>query len=159
MNHYKYARRETPVAIGTRTQKRIIALALVVLTAAVITLGVLYMRSANYQSATQQQIKKRIYSNVVDAIEQVNKLSGSVQSNSAAKLGLIRQYIYNADQLNEISMAVQGEKGRLMPDEAIEALFADIDIYEKLIQTATSSTLDARTTLLTHLTALQEMIK
>ncbi len=71
---------------------------------------------------------------------------------------MVRQYIYNIDQLNLISISINGEEGRLVPQEAILALYDDLDTYEKLVQTATSSTLEIRTTLLTHLTALKELL-
>ena len=71
---------------------------------------------------------------------------------------MVRQYVYNIDQLNDISTSISGEQGRLVPHQAITALYDDLDVYEKLVQTATSSTLEIRTTLLTHLTALKELI-
>jgi hypothetical protein len=60
--------------------------------------------------------------------------------------------------MNNIAIEVFGERGRIVPAEAISALYNDLDIYETTIQTATSSTLDIRTTTLTHLTALQAIL-
>jgi hypothetical protein len=116
------------------------------------------MGSAAYQAKTMQQFQRRISSNLVDAIGQTSRMTGGVQSNSAIKLGLIRQHIYTMDQINAISITISGEPGRLIPQEAVAALYEDLDRYELLIQTATSNTLEIRTTLLTHLTALQTII-
>ncbi len=158
MNSYKYNRRTSQVSLGTKTQKRMLFSSLVLLIAAVVALSVLYSRTAAFQSAAEQQFSRRINSALIDAIEQVNRLSGGVQSNSSSRLALVRGYIHAIHQINEISLSVSGEKGRLVPAEALSALFDDLDTYERLIQTATSSTLEIRTTLLTHLTALDDML-
>jgi hypothetical protein len=155
----KYTRDARSVSYATRAQKRIAWAAIILLLISLITMSILHARSAGYRSAAEQQFRKRLNSSLIDAIEQVNRLTGGVQSNSSTRLALVRQYVYGIDQINDISIAIQGEKGRLVPAEAIEALYLDIETYERLIQTATSSTLDIRTQLLTHLTALQEQIR
>ena len=158
MNSYRYRQKPNLQISGTKTQRRILLALLAVLAVGVITLGILYMGSAAYQAKTMQQFQRRISSNLVDAIGQTSRMTGGVQSNSAIKLGLIRQHIYTMDQINAISIAISGEPGRLIPQEAVAALYEDLDRYELLIQTATSNTLEIRTTLLTHLTTLQTII-
>lgn len=158
MNSYRYRQKPNLQISGTKTQRRILLALLAVLAVGVITLGILYMGSAAYQAKTMQQFQRRISSNLVDAIGQTSRMTGGVQSNSAIKLGLIRQHIYTMDQINAISITISGESGRLIPQEAVAALYEDLDRYELLIQTATSNTLEIRTTLLTHLTALQTII-
>lgn len=157
-NINKYSRQSNTLSIGTKVQRRLLFALLAILIAGVIVLSALYMQAASYRSTAQLQFTKRISSAVIDAIDQVSRLTGGVQSNSSAKLALVRQYVYNIDQINEISTAISGESGRLVPHEAIIALYDDLDTYEMLVQTATSSTLEIRTTLLTHLTALKELI-
>jgi hypothetical protein len=125
---------------------------------AVTLLSISYGSSNKYKKSVELQFSKRINSAVIDAIEQVNRLTGGVQANSTSRLAMVRQYIYNIDQLNLISISINGEEGRLVPQEAILALYDYLDTYEKLVQTATSSTLEIRTTLLTHLTALKELL-
>ena len=95
---------------------------------------------------------------LVDAIGQVSRMAGGVQSNSAIKLGQIRQHIYAMDQVNTISMSISGEGGRLIPQEAINALYSVLERYEVAVQTATGNTLELRTLLLTHLMSLQELL-
>ncbi|NLC31787.1 MAG: hypothetical protein GX781_00610 [Clostridiales bacterium] len=125
---------------------------------AVVVLFVLFNNANIYKGSVEQQLNKRINSSIIDAIEQVNRLTGGVQANSTSRIAMVRQYIFNIDQLNLISISINGEEGRLVPQEAILALYDDLDTYEKLVQTATSSTLEIRTTLLTHLTALKELL-
>ncbi len=159
MNSYKYTKQTTVSSYATKGEKRLAFLLVFVLLVAVIVLGVLYAGASRYQTLAEQQLLKRINSATIDAIEHVNRLTGGVQSNSASRLALVRQQVYYIDQLNDMSIAIKGEQGRLVPDSAIVLLYDDIDTYERLLQTATSSTLDIRTTLLTHLTALQETLR
>jgi len=95
---------------------------------------------------------------LVDAIGQVSRMAGGVQSNSSIKLGQIRQHIYAMDQINAISIATRGEGGRIVPQEALQALFSVLERYEVAVQTATGNTLELRTLLLTHLMSLQELM-
>jgi type II secretory pathway pseudopilin PulG len=157
-NINKYSRQGNTLNIGTKVQRRVLFVLLALLIVAVVLLSTVYLQAASYRTAAQLQFNKRISSAVIDAIDQVSRLTGGVQSNSSSKLALVRQYVYNIDQINEISTAISGEAGRLVPHEAITALYDDLDTYELLFQTATSSTLEIRTTLLTHLTALKELI-
>lgn len=143
---------------GGRARQSIYITIISFLLIAVTLLSISYGSSNKYKKSVEQQFNKRINSAVIDAIEQVNRLTGGVQANSTSRLAMVRQYIYNIDQLNLISISINGEEGRLVPQEAILALYDDLDTYEKLVQTATSSTLEIRTTLLTHLTALKELL-
>lgn len=154
----KYTRSGNTIGFSPRPRQSMLIVIIVILMAAVAFLSISYMRANNYRSAVEQQFTKRINSAVIDAIEQVNRLSGGVQANSASRLAVVRQYVYSIDQYNQISTSISGEAGRLVPQEAIIALYDDLDTYDKLVQTATSSTLEIRTTLLTHLTALKELL-
>ncbi len=146
------------IIIGSRTRQVMLYSFIAVLIVAVIVLSIAYGRAAAYRSAMEQQFQMRIQSALIDAIEQANRLTGSVQANSAARLSMVRQYIYSIDQYNQMNIVVNGEKGRLVPQEAFVALYEDLETYEKLVQTATSSTLEIRTSLTVHLTALQQAL-
>lgn len=148
----------TSVSIGGRTKQTIVILIVILLLISVIILAFSYAKADGYRKKVNQQFNKRIYSSVVDAIEQVNRLTAGVQANSSSRLAMVRQYIYHIDQLNLISVSISGEGGRLVPQQAISALYDDLDTYDRLMQTAMSSTLEIRTTLLTHLTALKELL-
>lgn len=148
----------TSIVIGGRMRQTILFTSIAILLIAVIVLAILYGQAAGYRRAMETQFQKRITSAVIDAIEQTNRLTGSVQANSASRLALVRQYVHSIDQYNQISMMVNGEAGRLVPQEAMTALYNDLDTYDKLVQTATSSTLEIRTSLTLHLTALQQSL-
>lgn len=157
---YTRTRRTTTSFTANQGNRRIaLTIAVIVLAIAVIVLGVMYTRSAVYRTNAEKQFQRHVLSAVVDAIENVNRLTSGVQSDSSAKLALVRQNVYLLDKLNAISISLSGSDGALVPQEAINVLYEDLSTYEKLLQTATSSTLDARTMLLTHLTALHELIR
>ena len=146
------------IVIGGRMRQTFLYASIAVLLIAVIVLAILYGQAAGYRRAMEMQFQRRINSAVIDALEQANRLTGSVQANSASRLALVRQYVHSIDQYNQISVMVNGEAGRLVPQEAMTALYNDLDTYDKLVQTATSSTLEIRTSLTLHLTALQQSL-
>ncbi|MGI6686931.1 MAG: hypothetical protein ACOX6Y_00970 [Christensenellales bacterium] len=158
MNSYRYQKKPTMAQYGTRFQRRLLLGVTLVLLLGVIGLGIWGANQAFTINRVKEQLERRINSALIDAIDQVSRLTGGVQSNTGSKLALVRQYIYNIDQMNSIAISVFGEGGRIVPTEAIAALYHDIDVYETTIQTATSSTLEIRTTTLTHLTALQAIL-
>ena len=143
-----------PPAMNQKKQKVLMVVCAVLLIAAV-ALASVVAHTAVFKSNTDRQLSQRMRNCVSDAIAEVNRMSSVVSSGTATRLGVVRQYVYTMDQLNQISIALHGNGGRLAPQEAFTALYSDIENFEKLTQTATSSTLDARTLLLTHLTNLQ----
>ncbi len=158
MNSYRYQQKPTMTQYGTKMQRRVLLAVAAVLLISAVGLGIWGVNQAATINRTKAQLERRINSALIDAIDQVSRLTGGVQSNTGSKLALVRQYIYNIDQMNNVAISVFGEGGRIVPAEAISALYHDIDVYETTIQTATSSTLEIRTTTLTHLTALQAIL-
>ncbi|MDD4080626.1 MAG: hypothetical protein PHP02_04340 [Eubacteriales bacterium] len=158
MNSYRYQQKPTMTRYGTKIQRRVLVALCAMLVLTVIGLTVWGLDQSTTISRTQDRLERRINSSLIDAINEVSRLTGGVQSNTSSKLALVRQYVFNIDQMNNIAIEVFGESGRIVPTEAITALYNDLDIYETTIQTATSSTLDIRTTTLTHLTALQTIL-
>lgn len=142
-----------------RLQRRVLLITCAVLLVVSIVLGVTLLRSGGYRSRAADQFSQRMLSAVSSAVDEVNRMSGIVTSNTSARLARVRQYIYYMEQLNSLSMALaRGESGRLAPDDAFVALYSDLESFESLTQTATTSTLDVRTTLLDHLTLLQTIL-
>jgi len=158
MNSYRYRPKPSFQAYGTKLQRRALLAAVVVLLAAILAVGSLYLNASRQATRMADQLKSRANSNLVDAIGQVSRMAGGVQSNSSIKLGQIRQHIYAMDQINAISIATRGEGGRIVPQEALQALFSVLERYEVAVQTATGNTLELRTLLLTHLMSLQELM-
>lgn len=155
----KYSKSLNAVPIGTKAQRRVLYVILLLLLVAVVALSIAYLRAASYRNATQQQLSGRVTDGIENALVEVNGMTGGVQANSSQKLAKIRQYVYSIDQMNQISIRINGEAGRLVPQDAVSVLYEDLDTYEVLVQTATTSTLDIRYQLQQHLTALNEAVK
>ena len=158
MNSYRFHKKSGFQQYGSKNQQRIIFVLMVVFMIAAIVLGILYSSSVIFKNKTISQFESRINSNLVDAIGHVSRMAGSVQSNSAIKLGQIRQHVFAMDNLNSISMYVRGDPGRIIPQEALTAIYSVLDRYEVAVQTATGNVLELRTLLLTHLMSLQKVL-
>lgn len=142
-----------------RLQRRVLLIACAVLLAVSIALGVALLRSGGYRGRAEVQFNQRMLSAASSAVDEVNRMAGIVTSNTSARLARVRQYVYYMEQLNALSMSLAGgESGRLAPDDAFVALYSDLEAFESLTQTATTSTLDVRTTLLNHLAILQSIL-
>lgn len=156
---YRYSQ-QVRLSSGTiKLRGWLIACLIAALLTVAVVMSVISINAVSFRQNTQRQFSQRMINYSSDAIDQVTRLSSSVQSNTTAKLSLIRQYIYAMDQMNEMSIALSGDKGRLAPEEAFTALFSDLTAYELQVQTATSSTLENRTFLLDHLTALKKLLE
>lgn len=142
----------------TRMQRRVLALICAALLISTVVFAVIAQRRSAYRVQAQEQFQQRMIGAVSNAIDEVNRMAGMVTSTTTARLSKVRQYVYYAEQLNSLSIALSGESGRMAPSEAFTALYGDLESFEALTQTATASTLDARTLLLTHLTTLQTLL-
>lgn len=146
--------------VDLRSRWRFLLIACAVLLCLSIVLGIAVTRNSVYRSRAEVQFRQQMISAVSAAVDEVNRLSSTVASNTSARLSRVRQYIYYMEQLNLLSMNLSGgEAGRLAPDEAFTVLYSDLETYESKTQAATSSVMDTRTLLLTHLTTLQSLLE
>ena len=152
---YRYSHQVRQTMANYRLRNTIIAIVLVIAVIGCIVLGSLYASAGTYRARSRDQISHRVMSDLTNARTLAERLTSSVQSNTAATLAQIRQYVYAMDQLNTIAITLDGESGRIIPADAISALYQDLDTYFTIIQTNTSSILEIRTLLINHLNALQ----
>lgn len=138
-----------------RFHRRVLLIICIILLAATAFLTVTLIRGNYTQDKTRDQLTQRMYSACASAVDEVNRIGGITSSGTASQLSRARQYIFYMEQLNAISVSMYGESGRLAQDSAFTSLYEDLDSFEKQVQQATSSTIDIRTLLLTHLRALQ----
>ena len=140
-------------------QRRVLLAVCAVLLAAAVFLGAAVIRGGAYENKIKTQFSQRMYSACTSALDEVNRLGSIVTTNASARLARVRQYVYYMEQLNAMSISLAGgESGRLADADAFTALYADLENFEGLIQQSTSTTLDARSTLLTHLQLLQSQL-
>ena len=111
-------------------------------------LGFFTIRNMDYQGKVQTQIKQRMYSASASALDEIAKLGSIVTSNASARLSRVSF---------SVSLA-GGEGGRLVNADYFTTLYSDLETIENLIQLSTTSTLDARTLLQDHLTALHNAL-
>lgn len=155
---YRYSQQMRQNTTNMKARTRLLAALLILALLGCGFLCVSYARVGSFPDRTQQQLLSRVRSCCADAKTLAEKLSTSVQSNTASQLANIRQGIYAMDQLNIAAINLLGESGRLVPQEALNALYEDIDAYFSIIQTNTVSVLETRALLLNHLTALQGLL-
>ena len=152
---YRYSQQVRQNMANYRLRNTIIAVILVLSLAGCIFFGSMYGSAATYRSRSRDQITYRVMSDLTNARSLAERLTSSVQSNTPIQLAQIRQYVYSMDQMNSLAIQLDGESGRIVPADAISALYEDIDAYFTTIQTNTTSILEIRTLLINHLNALQ----
>ena len=145
---YRYSQQVRQNLSNSRARARVLAVLLVLSLAGCIYFGIAYSRERSYHVTAQQQLAQRIRSSCISAKALADKLPSSVQSDTASRLAQIRQSVHAMDQLNAVSIALDGESGRIIPAEA----------YFSIIQTNTTSVLETRTLLINHLGALQALL-
>ena len=142
-----------------KNQRSALLVICVVLLVLVLVSGFFAVRNMDYQERVHTQIRQRMYSASASAIDEIGKLGSIVTSNASARLARVRQYVFYMEQLNSFNISLAGgESGRLVSAEHFTRLYADLETLENLIQLSTTSTIDARTLLLDHLTELQNAL-
>ena len=155
---YRYSQQMRQNTTNTRRWNRILAVLLILAIAGCVVLTISWRQADAQNEKARQALLARVRSCCTDAKNQAEKLSTSVQSNTALQLANIRQGIYAMDQLNAVSMSLYGEDGRVVPAEALDALYEDIDSYFAIITTNTTSVLEIRALMINHFTVLQGLL-
>ncbi len=144
--------------IDNRRRYRIVLILCLIFMAATIVLGVTVGRNTVFRNQTNAQLEQRTVSAVSSAIEEVNRMGGLVTSGTGSRLAKVRQYVYLAEQLNNLAINLSGESARMAPSDGFVAIYDALASYEAQTQAGTSSTHDVRTLLLSHLTQLQSIL-
>lgn len=152
---YSYSQQVRENLSNHKLQRRVMAILIVVLLAGCVTLGVVAARAGRYRAQTRAQCAQRMVDCVNSAKAVTDKLTGSVSSDTAAKLSQIQQYVYAIDQLNGMVITLGGEGARVVPAQAFDALYEDLSTYFTIIQTNTTSVLETHSLLINHIAALQ----
>ena len=155
---YRYSAQLRTNVTNMRFRRNVVFAALAVLLVLTVVFGISAATNAAFRHQTGERFLACMSSSISSAIDVVNRLESTTNSTTSQRLGLIRQYVYTMEQINQISVELFGESGRFAPDDAFTALYSDLETYEGIVQSAKNSTLDARTLLTNHLTILQEYI-
>ncbi len=100
MNSYRYQQKPTMTQYVHKMQRRVLFGLTLALLIGVVALSIWGFNQAATINRTKAQLERRINSALMDAIDQVSRLTGGVQSNTGSKLALVRQYIFSIDQMN-----------------------------------------------------------
>ena len=155
---YRYSQQMRQNPVNLRKCVRILAVLLLIAIVGCAVLGANYLRLTRFEENTRRQLLQRVRACCADSRNLAEKLPSSVQSSTAASLANIRQGIYAMDQLNSAAVALFGEKSRMIPAEALTALYDDMDTYFSVIQINTVSGMEIRELLINHLAALQALL-
>ena len=154
---YRYsASMNTGGGVRGETTRRLLIAAVAVLSIAVLVLVIVLIRTGTPGVSVHTEIMARINSDLSSAITVLNRMDRSTTSKTMSDLGRIRQYVYAIEEMNKLSIAL--DNNPLINNDVFTALYSDIDGFEVLLSGAKSSTLDAQTLLLTHLTNLQSLL-
>lgn len=123
-----------------------------------IIFGILFFSASTYKKSSESLMKKYAVDASTDALEYANKLTSAIQSDTGFNLAMVRQNIYLLSRLNDMSIQLSGHAKVLVPLDALKTINEDLEKYNKLLQTGTSSTMEIRTTLVNHLLSLQYLI-
>ncbi len=123
--------------------------------AAVFLIGFLVGKGAIVDSNFVSQRNSRLRSEVQHAVSETSKLSANGSSSNSATLGNIRSYIHGVETLNEMSVSMYGETGRMYTQAEIDELYAIIDSFHAKLQSGQKFS-DVLTTLNAAITALQD---
>ena len=156
----KYSYNVNPDRQGglARFQKRVLLITIAVLFAIAAVLGILYFKERNTTVDIRGQLQQRILNDVSRAIDAIPTES-SVNSLTASKVGTLKGYIAAVDEMNQIAISLYGEGGRILSQESVDRLYADLDEYYRLLQQSTISTITVRTNLNTHLTTIRDELR
>jgi len=134
--------------------KNILILALLI---AVAVLAVIAYPAVQSRTATRNLYIQRMQNEIATAVRLTTSLSRNAGASSAAILAQIRSNIYAIITINEMSIALEGANGRLVPEEQLTSLQSSIDNYLTFLTTG-MDTGEYQTNLQNTLEALQVQI-
>lgn len=143
---------------NTKTRYRVVLILCLIFFVSTVVLAFNVGGNSLFRKDTARQLELRTQDAISSAIAEVESMGGLVSSNSPAQLARVRQYIYVAQQLSEMSVSLNGESGRLIPLDFFDAAYRTLDTYQSELQMSTSNTNNTRMTLLTQLINLQNYL-
>ncbi len=141
-----------------KQQKKVLFTVIIILFCLVLLFGFLYVKERNAGVDIQDQLKQRILNSISKAIDTVPAES-SVNSATASKVGNLKGYAAAVNEMNQISISIYGEEGRILPQEIIDLIYNDLEEFDRLLQQSTVSTITVRTNLNTHLNAARDEVR
>ena len=137
---YRYSQHVRDGMGVSRTQRRLLSILCLILTAAVILLGVMAVRSGTFQKDYDSLIEKRFLNEAMQALNQYNSLSRTGGSSTSSVLAKIRQHVYALKALEEMNATLNGSDDRRVEEVFFTDVFSVLDSFEVKLQTGQAST-------------------
>lgn len=145
---------EATVPVSQTRRNRVKNITILVLLAAVITMTAVALPAVQSRSSARGLIIQRMQNEIGTAVRLTTSLSRNAGASSASILAQIRSNIYAISVANELSIGMEGAKGRLLPEEDLTSLQSAIDNYLAFLTTG-MDTGEYQTNLQNTLDALQ----
>ena len=132
MYRYSGNSRYRSVMRSHRYQPILVIIVLIIAVVVILKLvGVGSLDEGNYERQRNAQLR----SEVQNAVTQVNTLSRLGATSTSNTLGKIRQYVHGAEVINDLSISMYGEVGRLYKQSMFDNLYTIIDQYDANLST------------------------
>ena len=148
---------EPGMPVSQTRRNRIKNILILVLIAALAAAVIVSVPALQKQSGTRGLLIQRMQNEISTAVRLSTSLSRNAGASSAATLAQIRSSIYAIITVNDLSIAMEGAEGRLIPEEQLTALQSSIDNYLAFLTTG-MDTGEYQTNLQNSLDALQVQI-
>ena len=155
MNRYGTGSRMVVGPTG-RSNRRALQLIALILAAAVIVLLIVGIPALRYQGESRSYAVSRMRTECESALREVNTLSRTSASSSAAILSRIRSEVYAMSVLNQAQQALGGSP--LVEESLFTDLFGTIERYFSTLMLSGTNTANLQTEMAQQLTALGERV-
>lgn len=155
-NRYTNSRSGGARRVENSIADRVRSIAIILLVVALVGVGIVGGQAIVFRGKCQESMLSHAMTECGDAINQVNTISRSGGSDTAALLGKIRANIRAVDLLSEMSRSLYGRE--LVPTASFTELYDIIDSYSAKLKNG-SATIEELTNLADRLAVLQAMLQ
>jgi hypothetical protein len=139
--------------------ERVRNIALILLTIALIGVGIAGGQAIAFRSRTDATFLNRMQTECSEAVGLANSLARNGSAESTAVLGRIRAYVHAVDTLNSVGNTLHGGNRLLVPESSFTELYAVIDSYSAKLKNGAAVIVEEQTNLVAQLTALQSLLQ
>ena len=93
--------------------------------------GIGGLSNANFETQRNRVIRSEMQA----ASSAVNSLSRLGATSTSSVLSRVRQHVHGIEVINELSVSMYGEVGRLYPSDVFQNIYSIIDVYESALVT------------------------
>lgn len=155
-NRYAHSRSGGARGVEHSRAERVRSIVIILLVVALAGVGIAGGQAIAFRSECRESIAARALVECGDAVSQVNTMSRSGGSDTAALLGKIRANVHAVELLSSMSVSLYGRE--LAPATIFIELYSIIDSYSAKLKNG-SAAIEELTNLSDRLTVLQELLQ